>query len=524
MSPVDPNRGTARRTVRFAALLGVLAVLGAGAVALGAAGPAAPTITSGPASPTSSTSATFTFTGTPSGGSIQCKLDAGAFATCTSPKSYAGLASGSHTFQAQAVDNKGKTSSPAVYAWVIDTTPPSVTSIIRAGASPTNASSVSWTVTFSEAVTGVDLGDFTLAKVGLASAALTGISGSGSVYGVSASTGSGDGTLGLNLVDNDSIKDAANNPLGPGNGSFTGQVYTLDRTGPATAPTINAGPSGLVGSTSASFSFTTSESGVAGFQCSLDAGAFAACTSPKSYSGLAQGSRTFQVRGVDSLGNPGPAATRSWTVDTVPPAVPVFTQTPPDPSTTATSTFNWTDSSSDVAGYQCSQESGAFVACGPPPITYAVGTTNNGEHQFAIRAIDAAGNISGAASYTWKVDKGSGQNFTIAGNATGLLYPGAPLTPIALTITNPNSVPIYVTQLTVTVTNNPNGCTASTNVVVQQSPVAPSSNEMLVPANAVNWPVPPAYRPKIRLAETGVSQDQCKSQTFTLSYAGQAHS
>ena len=87
-------------------------------------------------------------------------------------------------------------------------------------------------------------------------------------------------------------------------------MYVLDRSGPVNAPTITSGPSGLVASTSASFAFSSSESGVAGYQCSLDGGAFAACTSPKSYSGLAQGARSFQVRAVDSLGNPGPSATR----------------------------------------------------------------------------------------------------------------------------------------------------------------------------------------------------------------------
>ncbi len=38
------------------------------------------------------------------------------------------------------------------------------------------------------------------------------------------------------------------------------------------APTITSGPSGLVASTSASFAFSSGESGVAGFQCSLDGG------------------------------------------------------------------------------------------------------------------------------------------------------------------------------------------------------------------------------------------------------------
>jgi hypothetical protein len=64
--------------------------------------------------------------------------------------------------------------------------------------------------------------------------------GPASVYTVTANTGSGSGTLGLNLVDNDSIVDAASNPLGGAgavNGDFTGQVYTIDMAAPA-APVI----------------------------------------------------------------------------------------------------------------------------------------------------------------------------------------------------------------------------------------------------------------------------------------------
>jgi hypothetical protein len=124
--------------------------------------------------------------------------------------------------------------------FTVDRTPPVVSSIDRAAASPTNASSVSWTVTFSESVSGVTAADFALANSGLGGTpAITSVTGSGASYTVAASTGSGSGTLGLNLVDDDSIADAATNKLGgtgtsgAGNGGFTGQLYTVDRTPPA---------------------------------------------------------------------------------------------------------------------------------------------------------------------------------------------------------------------------------------------------------------------------------------------------
>ena len=110
-------------------------------------------------------------------------------------------------------------------------TGPSVLSINRANADPTSLSSVDWTVTFSEIVTGVDLSDFSLVSSGgLSGASITNVSGSGTTWTVTAATGSGSGTLGLNLVDDDSIINASSNPLGgvgPDNGNFTGQIYTV---------------------------------------------------------------------------------------------------------------------------------------------------------------------------------------------------------------------------------------------------------------------------------------------------------
>ncbi|MGV3741838.1 MAG: DUF6701 domain-containing protein [Burkholderiaceae bacterium] len=117
-------------------------------------------------------------------------------------------------------------------SYTVDRNAPTVSSIVLNGSSPTNAATVSWTVTFSEAVTGVDASDFSLANTGLTGPALVSVTGSGNTYIVTASTGTGNGSLGLNLTDNDSIADAAGNVLrgtSGANGSYTGQVYTIDR-------------------------------------------------------------------------------------------------------------------------------------------------------------------------------------------------------------------------------------------------------------------------------------------------------
>jgi large repetitive protein len=530
--------GTTRRAWRrlLPALLAVLAVSAGVGVwqALAASDPPAPTITSGSASPTSSQTATFTFSGTPSGGRLECRRDAAAFATCTSPTSYSGLAAGAHSFQVRAVDNKGKARDPVSYTWTIDLMAPTVSAIALAGPSPTNAANVSWTVLFSEPVTGVAANgsNFSLVASGLSgSPAIMGVAGSGASYTVTASTGpatpSGSGTLQLRLTSAGAIKDTAGNSLAgvPVNGA----AYTIDKTSP-TSPTTT-GPSGLTASTSASFAFS-GEAG-ASFQCALDSTASpAACTSPKSYSGLSQGPHVFYVRQLDQAGNPGPFASRPWTVDTVPPPAPTLTQKPPDPSTTTTSTFAWTDSEAGVT-YQCSKENGSFEPCSSP-LTYEVDTKSSEGHQFAVRALDAAGNRSVAMSYTWKVEKGSGgsrQNFTIGGGPSGQLFPGAAASPINLQFSNPNSVGMSVTSLSMSVqsvSSAPNAtpahpCTVADFALTQFS----GSYPFTIPpgsSSLTSLGFSPAQMPKVRMLESGGNQDGCKNATISLSYSGSAQS
>jgi uncharacterized delta-60 repeat protein len=92
-----------------------------------------------------------------------------------------------------------------------------------------------------------------------------------------------------------------------------------DNTPPNT--TITGGPSGSVKSTSATFTFVSSESG-SKFQCSLDGATFSTCSSPKSYPNLTDGSHLFRVRAIDAAGNTDQSpAQRSFTVDTKAPKV-----------------------------------------------------------------------------------------------------------------------------------------------------------------------------------------------------------
>jgi len=141
--------------------------------------------------------------------------------------------------RSRASDNTTNVETPVSgNAFIIDNTPPTVSSITRTDSNPTSSSSVQWTVTFSENVVGVNATDFALANIGLTSPSISTVTGSGSSYTVTASTGNGSGSLGLNLNDNDFITDAAGNKLGgtgtgtagsggAGNGSYIGEAYTV---------------------------------------------------------------------------------------------------------------------------------------------------------------------------------------------------------------------------------------------------------------------------------------------------------
>ena len=121
----------------------------------------------------------------------------------------------------------------------------SVKSVTRSNPNPTGVSTIGFTVTFSKAVTGVETSapfkDFSLTKTGVSSAVITSVTGSGDTYQVIVKVGKGNGTVKLNVLDDDSIVDVSSAPLGGegnGNGDFTtGESYTILRIPVAKAPT-----------------------------------------------------------------------------------------------------------------------------------------------------------------------------------------------------------------------------------------------------------------------------------------------
>lgn len=105
---------------------------------------------------------------------------------------------------------------------------PSVLSIVRASPNPTDATLVNFSVTFSRSVRNVDIADFGLTtSPGIVGASITSITGGSATRTVTVNTGTGSGTIRLDVIDNN-IQDVTGRLLVD---VFTsGQVYSINRT------------------------------------------------------------------------------------------------------------------------------------------------------------------------------------------------------------------------------------------------------------------------------------------------------
>ncbi|HZH13511.1 MAG TPA: MYXO-CTERM sorting domain-containing protein, partial [Archangium sp.] len=92
------------------------------------------------------------------------------------------------------------------------------------------------------------------------------------------------------------------------------RTFTIVQDTSAPETNITSGPSGTTPERTATFEFSSNEPGVT-FECSLDGAAYTPCTSPVTFTDLAEGEHTLQVRARDAAGNvDATPATRTWTV------------------------------------------------------------------------------------------------------------------------------------------------------------------------------------------------------------------
>jgi hypothetical protein len=190
----------------------------------------------------------------------------------------------------------------------------------------------------------------------------------------------------------------ANDAVGNTDATAASRTWTIDTTAPSSVLTSSVYEAS--NSSSASFSFSADE-GDSTFACSLDGSPYAACVSPKSYTGLADGGHTFKVRATDAVGNqeadPPPW---QWTVDTVAPDTTILTG-PQGASTSATAAFTFSASETGST-FDCRLDSAAYTACTSPQQYTGLSA---GSHTFTVRATDSAHNLDASpAARSWTVD------------------------------------------------------------------------------------------------------------------------
>ena len=173
---------------------------------------------------------------------------------------------------------------------------------------------------------------------------------------------------------------------------------------------IDSGPNGPHNSTTATFNYSSPATNPnIVFECRLDPAAgdpFVPCgNGSETYTGLTQGSHTFEVRAKlpasPDFIDPTPD-TQTFIVDTVAPTL-TFTQTPDEFSNDSTPTFAYSPDEA-VAGYECDfyPEGGTptFAPC-TNPVSESL---PDAEYEFAVRATDLAGNTGPAITYDWLID------------------------------------------------------------------------------------------------------------------------
>lgn len=180
--------------------------------------------------------------------------------------------------------------------------------------------------------------------------------------------------------------------------------------------TYTARPLEITNLKTATIAFTGTDNGVSmvKFECAVDNGTFAACTSPVNLTALIDGTHTFSVRGTDDLAHTSGALTISWIVDTTPPQLPVITANVPNPTNLKDISLAFVSldrNGSGIAKYVCSRDGGPTADC-TSPVAYT--NLNDGSHMFTVQSFDRAGNISGVQTFNWFIDTVAPLNPTVS--------------------------------------------------------------------------------------------------------------
>jgi hypothetical protein len=349
-------------------------------------------LTQEPPALTNSSSASFAFTGsdnlTPTNQlSFQTSLDGATFGLATSPLTYNNLLSGMHTFRVEAVDQAGNVGPALSWNWTIDTTAPTL-ELTQVPPSLTSLASVTFAFDGADDVTPASQLAF---RVSLDGASFT----PGTSPQTYTNLTAGNHTFAVEAIDE------AGNPSAP-----LSYAWTVDRVAPTIA--LLSQPSPITSDTTASFTFAGSDDLSAAdkltYQISLDGSAFAAGSSPASFSGLGAGSHTFRVQALDEAGNTSLPASSTWTIDVQAPTATI-SQGPAQTTRSTSAEFDFAGTDDQTLANQLgflAALDGATFAPSASPLRF--NDLAAGSHKLQVEAVDKAGNVSAPTEYDWVID------------------------------------------------------------------------------------------------------------------------
>lgn len=277
------------------------------------------TIDGGPSGVVPADTASFSFSASVPAATFECRLDGGSYAVCTSPKSYAGLLEGPHTFTVRAVDGTHVDLTPASRSWTVNAAAPTVVAVSPADGAGEVGTATVVTASFSEPIDPTSVSTSTIqvaataggdpvpasvqydATSRMATLRPSTTLAVGTEYGVTVRGGT------------NGVRDTAGSALaGDTTWAFTTEAADVS---PPDTRIGDSSPTGTLFTSRAVFEFSSSEAG-SRFECRLDGGVYLGCASPYELLDMEDGQHTFEVRAVDAASNvdPTPAA-RTWTIN-----------------------------------------------------------------------------------------------------------------------------------------------------------------------------------------------------------------
>jgi hypothetical protein len=353
------------------------------------------TIDSAPTGTLDDRGAEFEFSSRATGATFECSLDGAAFDDCASPLQLTDLDDGSHELRVRAVAAGNTDQSPDSASWTIDAFP---ALSIDSGPDPETAD-IEATIVFTTSQAGatedptteckLDAGEF---RPCVSPVTYTDVD---------------DGSHTVEVRATDAY----------GKQTTRSHSWSVDAIGSNTL--IDSAPDAHTASTDAHLEFSSPDT-AATFECKLDGDlAWADCTSAVDHSSLAEGSHTFRVRAIDSIGTADPTpATARWRVDLTAPDTTIDVA-PASPGNDATPSFEFSADELNST-FECRVDSSSpaeWEAC-TTPLTTA--TLDEGSHTFDVRATDAVGNVEADPdSATFEIDLTAPSTAIVSGPADG---------------------------------------------------------------------------------------------------------